>query len=210
MAAGRGGGCSDREGLCPVLDGRSQDRRFTRALSSNTGTCVSPPGGCAHRQTGAGQTEPLWGEPCFLAVDGPVWCSWVRSGAAAGVGLACLRARHGTQLCGPAASTDKPHSKHRQAPQLLTVPRPTNPSQRQLIPMSRVQRAGLGPQPRGLQQANPRGAELQVGGTRERGSDPHCRSHAGAETTLVASGPRSPRGGQAKVCGGSPALLPKG
>ena len=47
--------------------------------------------------------------PVFAA-DGPVWRSWVRSGAAAGVGLACLQARRGTQLCGPAASTDKPHS----------------------------------------------------------------------------------------------------
>ena len=79
--------------------------------------------------------------------------------------------------------------------------------QTQLIPRLGSRGQGWDPSLEDCSRQTPGGAELQVGGTRELAA----AATPGAETsTLLASRLRSPSGGQARVCDGSPALLPKG
>lgn len=90
-------------------------------------------------------------------------------------------------------------SKHRRAPQLLTVPQPANPSRTlgNSSPHLGSRGQGWNPSPEACSRQTPRGAELQVGVPRSSGPDPHC--------PLLASGPNSLNGGPARVYDRSPA-----
>lgn len=95
-----------------------------QAFPQTLGPACPLQGGVVVIRLGQVRLNHFKGEPCF-AVDRLPWLSLVRSGAAAGEwDLPAYR----PGVCAAWRSALSSCSKHRQAPQLLTVPQPANPS----------------------------------------------------------------------------------